>query len=253
MLRCRNSFAPRLGKVCALAAGVCVVIGSSELGRAQEAPPFSFSNRFEGERLVPIFAQPQNRFDGSLTNGRGWSSPDQPSLLDPTPMGSLDAPSAELRRTHSADPPQQVSAPSLRARQQQEADPAYRDASVEGRRSGAAAAMNARSGNERSLGRGLAAWYEHPGRTASGEVYKPDGLTAAHRTLPLGTRLRVLNPRNGRSVVVRINDRYMGPRRIAVDLSRGAARRLGIVGIGSVTLSVVSTPEAATSVAQNSP
>jgi len=88
----------------------------------------------------------------------------------------------------------------------------------------------------------LASWYEHPGRTASGEVFKPDGLTAAHRTLPFGTRMRVSNPRNGRSVVVRINDRNTGPPKVAIDLSRGAARRLGITGIGTVAMSVLSAP-----------
>jgi rare lipoprotein A len=89
---------------------------------------------------------------------------------------------------------------------------------------------------------GLASWYEHPGRTASGEVFKPDGLTAAHRTLPFGTRIRVSNPRNGRSVVVRINDRNTGPAKVAIDLSRGAARRLGITGVGTVAMSVLSAP-----------
>jgi rare lipoprotein A len=71
-------------------------------------------------------------------------------------------------------------------------------------------------------------------------VFKPDGLTAAHRTLPFGTRIRVSNPRNGRSVIVRINDRNTGPKDIAIDLSRGAARQLGIAGIGTVAMTVVS-------------
>ncbi|MFL5286541.1 MAG: RlpA-like double-psi beta-barrel domain-containing protein, partial [Rhodopila sp.] len=48
------------------------------------------------------------------------------------------------------------------------------------------------------LGGGRAVWYQHSGRTASGETYNPNGLTAAHRTLPLGTRVRVVNPKNGR-------------------------------------------------------
>ncbi len=92
------------------------------------------------------------------------------------------------------------------------------------------------AGAVKRIGSGAAAWYEHPGRTASGETYNPDGLTAAHRTLPLGTRVRVVNQRNGRAVTVRINDRGPAKRRFVIDLSRGAARVLGITGVGSVTL-----------------
>ena len=85
------------------------------------------------------------------------------------------------------------------------------------------------------LGGGRAVWYQHPGRTASGEVFNPNALTAAHPTLPLGTRVRVVNRRNGRSVVVRINDR--APKAsAAIDLSRGSARALGIESVGSVAL-----------------
>jgi rare lipoprotein A len=88
----------------------------------------------------------------------------------------------------------------------------------------------------RPIGRGPAAWYEHSGRTASGELYKPDGRTAAHRSLPFGTRVKVVNLRNQRSVIVRINDRV--PRRFtrAIDLSRGSARALGISGLAPVAL-----------------
>jgi rare lipoprotein A len=81
-----------------------------------------------------------------------------------------------------------------------------------------------------------AAWYQHAGRTASGEKYNPDGLTAAHRTLPLGTKVRVVNQRNGRSVVVRINDRVPKTAKQPVDLSRGSARAIGLTGIAPVAL-----------------
>jgi len=81
-----------------------------------------------------------------------------------------------------------------------------------------------------------AAWYQHAGRTASGEKYNPDGLTAAHRTLPLGTKVRVVNQRNGRSVVVRINDRVPKSAKLPVDLSRGSARAIGLTGIAPVAL-----------------
>jgi rare lipoprotein A len=81
-----------------------------------------------------------------------------------------------------------------------------------------------------------AAWYQHSGRTASGERYNPDGLTAAHRSLPLGTRVMVVNQRNGRSVVVRINDRVPKTAKFPVDLSRGSARAIGMTGIATVAL-----------------
>ena len=83
---------------------------------------------------------------------------------------------------------------------------------------------------------GLASWYEHGERTASGEAFTPDALTAAHRTLPFGTRVKVVHSRNGRSVVVRINDRGPFVRGRVLDLSRGAARALGIVSVAAVSV-----------------
>jgi rare lipoprotein A len=80
----------------------------------------------------------------------------------------------------------------------------------------------------------LASYYWTGRRTASGEVFDANGNTAAARTWPLGTQLTVTNPKNGRSLSVRINDR--GPYGIAyaqgarLDLARGAARRLGMNG-----------------------
>ena len=86
---------------------------------------------------------------------------------------------------------------------------------------------------------GLATWYG-PGfyghKTASGERFTGTGLTAAHRSLPFGTRVRVVDEHTGRSVVVRINDR--GPYRhgAIIDLSRASARALGVSGTARVTL-----------------
>ncbi len=91
---------------------------------------------------------------------------------------------------------------------------------------------------------GLASWYgeyHHGQPTASGETFDMRQLTAAHRTLPLGTRLRVTNLANGRAVRVRVNDRgpYVGGR--VLDLSHGAARALGMVerGVVPVQLDVI--------------
>ncbi len=66
----------------------------------------------------------------------------------------------------------------------------------------------------------------------------PSALTAAHRSLPFGTRLRVTNKHNGKSVVVRINDRGPFVRGRMLDLSRGAASRLGFVGAGQASVCV---------------
>lgn len=73
-------------------------------------------------------------------------------------------------------------------------------------------------------------------RTAAGARYDPWGLTAAHRTLPFGTRLRVTNTRNGRSVIVTINDRGPFVRGRVIDLSLGACRAIGNSGLAEVRL-----------------
>ena len=68
--------------------------------------------------------------------------------------------------------------------------------------------------------------------TASGERCNPNALTAAHRSLPFGTRVKVENLKTGRSIVVRINDRGPFVRGRIIDLTKAAARRLGIIGTG---------------------
>jgi len=96
---------------------------------------------------------------------------------------------------------------------------------------------------------GTASWYGdvHQGKkTASGEVYDMAKLTAAHRTLPLGTRVRVTNVANGRSVVVRINDRGPFVDDRIIDVSRAAARALGAIGAGLFTVRVEVLADAAT-------
>ncbi|MGA7150104.1 MAG: septal ring lytic transglycosylase RlpA family protein, partial [Pseudolabrys sp.] len=79
---------------------------------------------------------------------------------------------------------------------------------------------------------GIASFYSDEQPTASGERFDPSGMTAAHRSLPFGTRLRVTNLTTGRSVTVRVNDRgpYIAGR--VVDVSYSAAESLGIVGRG---------------------
>ena len=84
---------------------------------------------------------------------------------------------------------------------------------------------------------GIASVYAYRGeRTANGERAQPGGFTAAHRTLPFGTRVRVTNKSNGRSVVVRINDRGPFVRGRVIDLTPAAARALGFNGLAHVTI-----------------
>jgi rare lipoprotein A len=92
---------------------------------------------------------------------------------------------------------------------------------------------------------GRASWYGEPhhGRpTASGERFDMHALTAAHRTLPFGTRLRVVNLDNDRVVVVRINDRGPNVSGRILDLSYAAARALGAVGPGIVPVRLTVLP-----------
>ncbi len=94
---------------------------------------------------------------------------------------------------------------------------------------------------------GIAAYYSDvfQGRkTASGKRYDKNALTAAHNHLPFGTRVRVTNPRNGKSVEVTITDRGPHGGKRIIDLSRAAARRIGLIrqGIGRVRLEVLERP-----------
>lgn len=90
-------------------------------------------------------------------------------------------------------------------------------------------------GAVRSTLRGIASFYGYDfagNRTASGQRFNPEAMTAAHRSLPFGTKVRVTNTRNGRSVVLRINDRGPFIRGRIIDVSTGAARVLGMMGSG---------------------
>jgi rare lipoprotein A len=100
---------------------------------------------------------------------------------------------------------------------------------------------------------GTASWYGnkfHGKPTASGEIYNMYSLSAAHKTLPLGTKVRVTNLSNNKKVVVPINDRgpFVGDR--IIDMSYGAAKRLGMVdtGLAKVRIDVLKTPNGETTV-----
>jgi rare lipoprotein A len=100
-------------------------------------------------------------------------------------------------------------------------------------------------GDNAPIQSGLASWYGpdfHGLPTAEGEPFNMNAYTAAHRSLPLGTRVRVRNLRNGRAVVVRINDRGPYKRGVIIDLSRRAAGALGMVQDGRVPVRVEVVP-----------
>jgi rare lipoprotein A len=96
--------------------------------------------------------------------------------------------------------------------------------------------------SDRSHGlQGTASYYGgkfHGRKTASGERFNMNAMTAAHKTLPLGTRVRVTNLRNGESVEVKINDRGPYVKGRIIDLSKGAARELGMIHSGTARVKV---------------
>ena len=91
---------------------------------------------------------------------------------------------------------------------------------------------------------GIAAYYstDYSGRTARGDKYDPAKFTAAHRSLPFGTRLRVTDPRSKRSVVVVVNDRGPFTKGRVLDLSLAAAKALNITGRGLLNVTAVVEP-----------
>jgi rare lipoprotein A (peptidoglycan hydrolase) len=101
----------------------------------------------------------------------------------------------------------------------------------------------ARSSKKKISGSNLvsASYYWQGQKTASGERFNPHGLTAAHRSLPFGTKLRVVNPRNGRSVTVRVTDRGPFIKGRSLDLSLGAAKVLGITAQGVARVAMYRT------------
>jgi rare lipoprotein A len=83
---------------------------------------------------------------------------------------------------------------------------------------------------------GIASWYgsESGSKTAMGTHFSPGGISAAHKTLPLPSKVRVTNLRNGRSIVVVVNDRGPFKKNRIIDLSQGAARKIGMNGLAKV-------------------
>lgn len=108
----------------------------------------------------------------------------------------------------------------------------------------AAVTKKKRTVNLDTVQHGVASYYAakfHGRRTASGQLYDSTKLTAAHNSLPFGTRVKVTNKRNGRTAVVRINDRLHYANTRVVDLSAAAAKKLGLYrrGLGKVKVEVL--------------
>ncbi|MFZ0219601.1 MAG: septal ring lytic transglycosylase RlpA family protein [Candidatus Aquirickettsiella sp.] len=90
--------------------------------------------------------------------------------------------------------------------------------------------------------RGIASWYGmkfHDFQTSNGEIYNAAGMTAAHKTLPLPTYLQVTNLRNGKKVIVKVNDRGPFVNNRLLDLSYAAAKKLNMTGTGTAPVSIV--------------
>src|SRR3954452_5351036 len=107
---------------------------------------------------------------------------------------------------------------------------------------GCALATPAAAEETQPIQTGAASWYGpgfHGKRTANGETFNTHALTAAHKTLPFGTKVQVTNERTGKSVVVRINDRGPYAHGRVIDLSKAAAEVVGIEGVGQVTLATL--------------
>jgi rare lipoprotein A (peptidoglycan hydrolase) len=222
----------------------------------------SFDERFLGGREMPIFTRPEiadlfSNLPALPEEGASIAAapePAQPSgeqdvavaehktpaqfvkelLISPAEGAPSQPPAGSEDQTAAAPPdpaaPQVASGPEPDA-------PAPTTGSSSGGREQAVSQQEIR--RVRRLGAGRASFYQHPGRTAAGETYNPNKLTAAHRSLPFGTRVRVVNRENGRSVVVRINDRTPSEIPFVIDLSRGSARALGITaddGVAPVAL-----------------
>lgn len=83
-----------------------------------------------------------------------------------------------------------------------------------------------------------ASWYKYGKITANQERFNQNGLTVAHKTLPFGTRLKLTNPKNNKSIIVRVNDRGPYIKGRDLDVTLGCAKRLGMLDKGVVTLQV---------------
>ncbi len=214
-----------------------------------DAPPPTVPARIPD----PVSERPPAEIVATTVPGTGVSQAPEPLSAQATPTqdglglqqtepdGPMDVsagppPTSDIPTSTRAAGVEQISAAPKEEKRSQPAARLERNAleSRELREQRPAASATVRKGRQIATGR--ATWYEHPGRTASGERFDPNQLTAAHHSLPLGTRVRVRNEKTGRSVIVRINDRIPARTRILIDLSRGSAKAIGLAGTGRVSV-----------------
>ena len=244
---------PDLGNGMAQAAEARGQEARGQEARGQEAVDRSADLK----RPAPVFTYPQ--FTTKLpplasppdTAGHVEASSFGPSVPAPDPVPGQDRAEGQDRadRMGDAGPATDDAAPARTglpaAQRGQDAalpdEPSTTASAAEpSRQPGSADGQHADARKAKLIGSGRASWYQHKGRTASGEIYNPDRLTAAHHALPFGTLLKVVNKANGRSVIVKItdrtNERTKMKRNYAIDLSRASARKIGLDGIGQVAL-----------------
>ncbi|SEM52916.1 septal ring lytic transglycosylase RlpA family protein [Nonomuraea pusilla] len=166
------------------------------------------------------------------------SSSPKPGVSSPAPSPAAPSSVAEAAQQGNPDPsPSAAPKPPAGAEPKSSASPRPSHRRIETvarpKKKTVAAKTQARVVSSGSCG---ASYYDEPQMTASGERFDPSAMTAAHKTLPLGSRVRVINPNSGASVIVRINDRgpYVGGR--CLDLSRAAFSAIGSVGAGVMTV-----------------
>jgi rare lipoprotein A len=198
---------------------------------AQAAPPVQVAQPVPVPKAQPVRVEP--RIEAAQPVPVAATEP--PSKPDPAARATKKAKSANAA---NAVQPVQVAIlgmPNLKA-----ALPAETAAPLEmPRQSGEPRVPPARQETNSGCSGGrrvVSAYYWEGSHTASGQPFNPHGLTAAHRTLPFGTRLNVTNPRTGKTVNVLINDRGPFVRGVSLDLSLGAAQAIGLHGTGSVCI-----------------
>ncbi|WP_302893273.1 septal ring lytic transglycosylase RlpA family protein [Actinomadura luzonensis] len=208
----------------AIAAGAAVIATASTTAYAaianDDSPKRTATGAKPAEAALPA-AKPLNEAarqpNPAKTPTPAPAAPKPPAAAAPSP--SHPNPSAAAKPVDESDTP---------------ASPATKTAQPVAAKTAKASKAVTKKPKERVLSSGScgASFYDEPQMTASGERFNPSAMTAAHKTLPLGSRVRVINPNNGKSVTVRINDRgpYVGGR--CLDLSAAAFSAIGSTNAG---------------------
>jgi rare lipoprotein A len=170
---------------------------------------------------------------GTVAWARSGGSPDTHRATATGPTASAEAaPSAST----TGDPGAQRAGEDRASRDEMRASTQPSPSKSPSKSPSRSPSKNPGGGTVTSRGTCGASYYDTGSRTANGETFDPDGITAAHKTLPFNTRVRVTNRANGKSVVVRINDRGPFVDGRCLDLSRGAFREIASLSAGVLTV-----------------